>query len=196
MQRLLSIPLLLLTIASFFWVACSKSDPEPAQSTRAVPSEEYIRGYFGNEYINFDKVPPLSDDATHTYMYNGTNVNQINLIRSKGVYSLAGRRFEIYIMGYPLDEMPIPMVYNYQAYPYAASVSFIDGTQKVDTLFSATDKYNYSAVSCADPFQLTVISKTNDIIQGTFEGIVSTRTGLTMKVAQGEFRVKIKRRRI
>lgn len=147
-----------------------------------------IRGFFGDNYRIFtqhiEKVAPV-DSFSNCYFYgscNGSDLNQINLIRCDSDFVLA-----IYINGCPLDSLPgiPPLTTEFgkyaeiQFYPFYA--------------WNSTDAMHY----WEDDFYgrgVFITDRTDDILTGTFRGTLRSSTGASMPVTDGEFKIKIFRK--
>ncbi|QMU28793.1 hypothetical protein [Adhaeribacter radiodurans] len=192
MQRLYLFCLIFFT----FFSSCSKPADE------IVEPQGYIQGYFNSEFVVFDHLGYAGKETGNTYFFDelgsmdAQGLNQVNLIRRGIIPSLGSRECHIYINGTPLDQMVTPMRYDKKAYPQQSSLVLLDRTHQLDTLFSATDRYNYLGVTCADPLQVIVTNRTNDVLKGTFEGQIRTPTGLIMEIKQGEFCLRIDRKKM
>lgn len=167
-----------------------KTPPSPVHQKDEKPGYPVplgcIRGYFGDEYRTFgdhiEKVAPV-DSFSNCYFYSSgrINMNQINLIRCDLESVVA-----IYINGYPLDSLPttLPVLpengkfAEIQFYPLNADWSS-------PKHFSRVDVYGKSII---------ITDRKDDIITGTFEGILRSSTGYLLPVTKGEFRLKIFRK--
>jgi hypothetical protein len=146
-----------------------------------------IRGYFGDYYRTFaqhiEKVQPV-DSFSNVYFYGSCNntLKQINLIRCDQEFVLA-----IYIMGYSLDSLPatlpVPVEYGkyaeIQFYPFQSWNSTSPGHYTLD------DFYGKSVF-------ITEIK--DDVVTGTFEGILRSSTGDILPVTEGEFKLSLFRK--
>ena len=147
-----------------------------------------IRGYFGDYYRTFtqhiEKVQPI-DSFSNCYFYgscNSSTLNQINLIRCDSVFVLA-----MYIMGYSLDSLPasLPVPSEYGKYSEIQFYPFQDWNSVSPGHYTLDDFYGKSVF---------ITDKTDDILTGTFEGILRSSTGEILPVSEGEFKIKIFRK--
>ena len=147
-----------------------------------------IRGYFGDYYKTFtqhiEKVQPI-DSFSNCYFYgycNGNSLNQINLIRCDSVFV-----FAMYIMGYPLDSLPanLPVPSEFGKYTEIQFYPFQSWNWGSSGHYSLDDFYGKSVF---------ITDKTDDILTGTFEGILRSSTGDILPVTEGEFKIKIFRK--
>jgi len=172
-------------------------EPRPGPPSPVHPREEKprgpvplgcIRGYFGDYYRTFtqhiEKVQPI-DSFSNCYFYgscNNSTLNQINLIRCNSEFVLA-----IYINGYPLDSLPVSLPVpsefgkysEIQFYPFQSWNFDSPGHYFLDNFYGKS---------------VFITDKTDDILTGTFEGILSSSTGGIMPVSEGEFKIKIFRK--
>jgi hypothetical protein len=147
-----------------------------------------IRGYFGDYYRTFtqhiEKVQPI-DSFSNCYFYgscNGSNSNQINLIRCDSVFVLA-----MYIMGYPLDSLPasLPVASEYGKYSEIQFYPFQSWNWGSPGHYSLDDFYGKSVF---------ITDRTDNILTGTFQGTLRSSTGDILPVSEGEFKIKIFRK--
>jgi hypothetical protein len=146
-----------------------------------------MRGNFDGIYLEFtsqiEKVQPI-DSFSNCYFY-GDNpkiaINQINLIRIDSAYFLA-----IFINGYPLDSLPtvlpVPSEFcKYSEIQFSRLPGFNWGPQN----YVLDDFYGQSVF---------ITDRTNDILRGTFAGILRDSEGNTVEVTDGEFNIQIVRK--
>jgi hypothetical protein len=147
-----------------------------------------IRAYFGEYYRVFtqhiEKVAPV-DSFSNCYFYgscNGSDINQINLIRCDSVFVLA-----MYINGYSLDSLPdtLPVPSEYGKYAEIQFYPFQSWNWGSPGYYSNGDFYGKSVF---------ITDKTDDILTGTFEGILTSSNGDILPVTEGEFKIKIFRK--
>jgi hypothetical protein len=146
-----------------------------------------IRGYFGNYYKTFDqhieKVQPI-DSFSNVFFYGSchNDMKQINLIRCDSSFVLA-----MYIMGYPVDSLPstLPVTSEFGKYTEIQFYPYQSWNWGDPGHYSLTDFYGKSVF---------ITDITDDILTGTFEGILRSSNGATMPVTEGEFKLKIFRK--
>ncbi len=150
-----------------------------------------IRGYFGNEYKIFtqhiEKVAVI-DSFSNCYFYGSgsNNLKQINLIRCDSIFVLA-----IYIMGFSPDSLPatLPVPPEFCKFAEIQFYTFQDwnnvSTDIKNSRYILNDFYGKSVF---------IINNTNDVLTGTFEGNLISPSGKTMRVSEGEFKIKIFRK--
>lgn len=146
-----------------------------------------IRAYFGDYYRTFnqqiEKVQPV-DSFSNAYFYSNCNETSgnINLIRSDSLYV-----FAIYVSGYLLDSLPtaLPVPEEYgksfemQFYPFQA------------WRFGDAGNYNLGNFYGKN---FLITDKKDDILTGTFSGIMRSASGAELPVTDGEFKIKIFRK--
>jgi hypothetical protein len=160
-----------------------KKDPKPVSPVALG----CIRGYFGDYYRTFaqhlEKVQPI-DSFSNCYFYGtcGNSLNQINLIRTDTAFVLA-----IYINGIPLDSIPMtkPVPEEYAKYTEIQFYPFNDWNSTSPNHYWFSDLYGKS---------LIITDKTDDIVTGTFSGMLRTESGKMMQVTDGEFKIKLFRK--
>ncbi len=146
-----------------------------------------IRGYFGNEYKTFtqhiEQVATI-DSFSNCYFYGSCNntLKQINLIRCDSVFV-----FAMYIMGYSLDSLSatLPVPSEYGKYSEIQFYPFQDWNSDSPDHYTLDDFYGKSVF---------ITDKTDDILTGTFEGTLRSPTGDSLRVTEGEFKIKIFRK--
>lgn len=156
--------------------------------TTPVP-EGCIRGFFGNYYKIFtghiEKVQPV-DSFSNCYFYGACNnsSNQINLIRCDEDFVLA-----IYVLGYPLDSLPVsrPVPAEFGRYTEIQYYQFKDWNSRSDGHYNLIDFYGKSVY---------ITDVTDDVVTGTFEGVLCSPSGNLVAVTDGEFKIRIFRKYI
>ena len=189
--------LMFLMIVSTLFYACDivtveiSNPPLPVHRKDSRPRTPVplgcIRGYFGDYYKTFtqhiEKVQPI-DSFSNVYFYGSCNdaLKQINLIRCDSDFV-----FAMYIMGYPLDSLPatLPVPSEYGKYSDIQFYPFQSWNWDSPGHYSLSDFYGKSVF---------ITNRTDDILTGTFEGILRSSTGDILPVSQGEFKIKIFRK--
>jgi hypothetical protein len=190
----------ILVIAAFVLLnACDKvtveiSDPPMTEHQRDIRPRGpvplgCIRGFFGTNYRTFTQhievVQPI-DSFSNCYFYGNCNdgVKQINLIRCDSAFILA-----IYIIGYQLDSLPSqqPVASEFgkfseiQFYPANSSGGLSPTNYTLDDFYGTS---------------VFITDRTDDILTGTFEGILRSTSGEGLPVTGGEFKLKIFRKQM
>jgi hypothetical protein len=146
-----------------------------------------IRGYFGDDYRIFiqhiEKVQPV-DSFSNCYFYGACNddYGQINLIRCDNEFVIA-----LYILGYPLDSLPIPKPVPVE-YGKFAEIQFYPFSD-----WNSTSAGHYSLNSFYGQ-NVYISDVTDDVVTGTFEGSLRSPGGNIIKVTEGEFSLKLFRK--
>jgi hypothetical protein len=146
-----------------------------------------IRGYFGDDYRIFiqhiEKVQPV-DSFSNCYFYGACNddFGQINLIRCDNEFVIA-----LYILGYPLDSLPVarPVPVEFGKYAEIQFYPFSDWNSTSPGHYSLNSFYGQNVF---------ISDVTDDVVTGTFEGILHTTSGNTINVTEGEFKLKLFRK--
>jgi hypothetical protein len=146
-----------------------------------------IRGYFGDYYKTFtdniENVQPV-DSFSNIYFYGSCNnaLKQINLRRRNSDFVLA-----IYIMGYSLDTLPasLPVTSEYGKFSEIQYYKSQDWNSTSPGHYSLDNFYGNSVF-------ITDIS--DDIVTGTFGGILKSPAGESVRVTEGEFKLKLFRK--
>jgi len=160
-----------------------KKDPKP----QAPVLTGCIRGYFGDYYKTFaqhiEKVQPV-DSFSNVYFYGSCNnaLKQINLIRCDQEFVLA-----IYIMGYSLDSLPksLPVPSEYGKYAEIQYYPFQSWNSTSPGHYTLDDFYGKSVF---------ITDITDDVVTGTFEGMLRSYTGDLLPVTEGEFKLRLFRK--
>jgi hypothetical protein len=146
-----------------------------------------IRAYFGDYYRTFSQqletIQPV-DSFSNAYFYSNCNdaSGNIHLIRSDSMFI-----FAIYVSGYLLDSLPTALTvpeeygksYEIQFYPFQAW-NWGDGGH-----YSMSNFYGKNFI---------ITDRTDDILSGTFSGIMNSASGEILPVTDGEFKIKIFRK--
>jgi hypothetical protein len=148
-----------------------------------------IRAFFGDTYRTFTQhievVQPI-DSFSNCYFYGNCSdgVKQINLIRCDTAFILA-----IYINGYKLDSLPaaLPVPAEFGKYSEIQFYPFNNPGGLSPTNYTLDDFYGISVF---------ITDRTDDILTGTFEGILRSSTGERLPVTGGEFKLKIFRKQM
>ncbi len=102
-------------------------------------------------------------------------------------------RAGIFIQSTDFDKLTLP--YTFKAGDYhMAQFNYMVGGFK--TLYDSQGNpmyqaKGYSAITFYDNFKLTILSKTNNRVQGTFSGIATNEDSATINISQGLFDVEI-----
>jgi hypothetical protein len=164
-----------------------QKDPKP---NTPVPLGT-IRAYFGDYYKTFAQqignFPPVDSFSNiYTYgEYKDTQVNNIDILRCDSVFVLA-----IYISGYSLDSLPVnqPLPEVYGKYPQIYFYPFNHWNWGDPSYYSLS----YNIQKCV----FIITDKTDDILTGTFSGMLDSSTGNLLPLSEGEFKIKIFRKRM
>ncbi|MFD3000475.1 hypothetical protein ACFS7Z_08905 [Pontibacter toksunensis] len=183
----------LLLIFLMLSTACSKDAPEPDEP---YTGNGYIRGNFGSEYLTF-KEPQITGDGDSSSHYYNPNINGgLLLLTRVGLYS-DRRSVSLIINGIDLDNLPLPIVISpsqaLENRMYGAVMLYDYTIPDSVVRWGPEDSYNFEGTTQKD-ITINITSKTDDIIKGTFEGKIRSRTGLEKAVTGGEFRIKIIRK--
>jgi hypothetical protein len=186
-----------MTIVALLLISCQKDEVESNSISKIIDLKESIpdtpvplgciRGNFNGIYQTFtqqiEKIQPV-DSFSNVYFYGAPNntLNQINLIRCDSNFYLA-----LYILGYPLDSLPssqpVPAEFcKYAEIQFSPLPSFnwgLPGHYVVDDFYGRT---------------VFITDRTDDVLTGTFDGELHDVTGNTLRVTDGEFKIKIFRK--
>jgi hypothetical protein len=148
-----------------------------------------IRAYFGEYYKSFtqqaERVQPV-DSISNLYMYGeykGIHMNHIRMIRCDSELVL-----ETYIEGYSLDSLPLnqPLPEVYGKYPQIILHPFGQSDWGDPSFYSLA----YYLRKC----NFIITDKTDDILTGTFDGMLESSTGNLLPITEGEFKIKVFRK--
>jgi len=149
-----------------------------------------IRAYFGDYYRTFTQSleKSLIDSLLNLYTYGECNYDNY--------YNIAIHRcdsffvFSIYLSGYSLDSLPLnqPLPEVYGKYPQINFYPFSHSGWGYPDYYSLA-YYNKKCV-------LIITDKTDDILSGSFDGMLISSTGNLLPISEGEFRIKVLRKKI
>jgi hypothetical protein len=195
MNKYLFIPLF------FVLTACDKvtidytSPPSPVHQKDEKPDYPVplgsIRAYFGDFYRTFsqhiEKVQAIDSFSNiFTYgVYKNDPVNNINIIRCDSIFVI-----EMYISGYSLDSLPLnqPLPEVYGKYPQIQFHPFGNWNWGDPSVYSLA----YYIKKCV----FIITDKTDDILTGTFDGMLISSTGSLLPISEGEFKIKLFRKKM
>jgi hypothetical protein len=146
-----------------------------------------IRAFFGEYYMTFtqqlETVQPV-DIHSNVYLYGYQDSHQINMLRAD-----ANSVLEIYINGYPLDSLPlnIPLPEVYGKYP---TIQYHPRKQS-----NWGDPDYYSLGYYIKKVEFIFTDKTDDVLTGTFDGVLVSSTGAQIPLTEGEFKIKVFRKK-
>jgi len=173
-------------------ISCSKKedDPEP------LNKEEFIQGNFGDEFLRYkypyDSTtlsPEVPKNFSNSYEANSGN-GVINMIRTETIDVTKG--IQITIVGIDLDKAVLPVKFNLDN----SSRGFVEIQLRdyfaADTIYGKNDSVNFIGRS-NQAITLILQSKEKDYVTGTFYGKISSQSGLTKEISNGEFRIQLKR---
>jgi hypothetical protein len=151
--------------------------------------EYFIQGTFNGKKICFSPATPVDTFFNAYYFKPSIEQDELNLIRSNAEGSA---EMQIYIGSSTLITRAIPY---YLPHPNLVKCEFTqfqfyDSWHRHGNENDASDDYTYKA-STNSGMKLTVTSFKDNIIEGTFEGVLKTNTGKVMKVQDGLFKIKI-----
>jgi hypothetical protein len=147
-----------------------------------------IRAYFGDYYMTFSQqietVQPV-DSFSNVFVYGDCNFNQIIMTRRDSSFVVS-----IYLTGYSLESLPVnmPLPEEYGKYP---AIDFYPADQ-----WKWNDPVFYSLAYYIQKCIFIVTDKTDDILTGTFSGMLQSSSGDLLPMSDGEFKIKILRKKI
>ncbi len=176
----------------------SQTEPQPIDIDKVFPNyvhsdsagEDFIQGIFNGKKICMSPTQPPSDAFFNAYYLDETiDLDQLNLIRAN---SEGSAEMQIYFGKSEMLTRPIPynLPHENLAQCEFTQFQFYDTWHRHGTENDQFDDYTYQA-STNTGMKLTVTDFTNDIMEGTFEGILRTNTGKIMTVTDGSFKIKI-----
>jgi hypothetical protein len=167
-------------------------------------SEYYVSGNFDGydiyaTYTEGDIYPSADTIYNAIYTSDSINIDQINLIREthdmRAYIAVHFLYSDIYNQQLPYY-LPHPnLPYNYCEH---AEIQLINkqrqnhaGINGVPTPGSPEDDFSFWADTYNSSIKLQITSFTNNIMEGTFEGPISTNSGSTIIVKNGKFRLRM-----
>jgi hypothetical protein len=149
-----------------------------------------IRGYFNDDYKiltdHIEKVQPI-DSFSNCYFYgscNNSDLKQINLIRCDDEFIAA-----IYINGLSPDSLPLELPVS-QQFGRSAEIQFYSFGNWNSTSAGFYYLNNFYGVN------VFITDVTDDVLTGTFEGLLGSSSSGSIWVRDGEFKIKIFRKHI
>ena len=151
--------------------------------------EYFIQGTFNGKKICMSPAAAVDTFSNAYYFYPAIQQDQLNLIRSNAEGSA---EMQIYLGQSSMLTRPLPYIVPHPNLVRCefTQFQFYDSWHRHGIENDASDDYTYRA-STNTGMKLTVTSFKNNIIEGTFEGVLRTNTGKVMKVENGSFRIKI-----
>lgn len=178
---------------SFLTISCKKDeDPNDDNEPQTTVPEYYIVGKVDGNKIHADYTCEYTGCKEGSAYYSSF-MGWIKMERSVAENDFRG--WDILISEVDLDSWKLPDTLN-------LSSSFDDIQIEVSYYSSATESfssdYNYATDGTSygdDSFKLIVTSKQNDIIEGTFEGVLRNGSDIsdTVSATEGKFKIKIYR---
>ena len=152
----------------------------------ANPQNEFIYWTDGAREYFF----PLEDEApgfSNTYLTQGDS-DQLNILMKPESTSAFVSQIYISQADLLVQEYPYIMPGNGNG---RAELQLLNRAEDVPVQFGSDDDKNFVGTTTNSQFRLTVTSFTDGLIQGTFRGTISTRTGSEIPVQDGRFRIRI-----
>ncbi len=115
----------------------------------------------------------------------GENQDQLSLV----LQNLNGLSCQIYILRSQLLEQTFPFNVPNSNFAYG-EVQLLDYTKDVNITFGPNDDINYVGYTRGD-VEFTITSYENEFLKGTVKGTISTKTGKSIVINEGNFGVFI-----
>jgi len=164
--------------------SCKKDEATP--ETPVIPELGSISGKFGSESFYFtapfytsEGMADTMSNVYYTYGFFGMHRNDAKLA-TKGI--------SLYIQCTGMESLPLN-----QPVPFC-EVQLNNYLCPNDTVFGPRDSCNYIGSSLDQSVEMIITDKTDDVLTGTFSGVIRTRTGLTKQVTDGKFRIRLIRK--
>ncbi len=163
-------------------IACEK-DVEPTNTLAKSELEKnnYIKAFVNNEEVNLTGKLPLGDIFFNSYIASERNLRLQRVDTANPTVT-----FDLIIENLNYSAMAVPTTYTYADDSLnmpSLAVFFYDST---GTTFS-------NNILRPNSFQLTVQSKEQDVMIGSFEGTLYSQNQDSLKVENGLYRIKIKK---
>jgi len=189
-MKRLHVFILLINLLIFLFIGCEGEKLEP---TIEPKPKLYMRGNFGNEYLEFYN---YTETLNNYYEFPANPIsNRFILLMPKETTIFKSRVIQIDVTRIDIDTLKTPWE-NYPTpfFPKAyVNLSLID-FGKTNEQFNSTDSINYIGSQLDnDPIYLKINAIIADTIEGIFHGDIKTKTGLLKHITNGEFRVKFSR---
>lgn len=191
--------ILLLVLALY---SCKKSDSEgehskPVSMAEMFPNfvksdakgEYFIEGEFNGKTICLSNRNASLDTFSNVYYYYPPDHDQLNLIREN---EEGTAQMQIYIGQSMMlfQKFPYAVPHDHLVFCEFTQFQFYDERRRHGTENGPNDDYTYHA-STNTGMKLAVTSFANNVLEGTFEGTLSTNTRKTIQVKSGSFRIKL-----
>ncbi len=161
---------------------------ERTQKPRKPIETGTIRGYFGDRYMTFsehiEKVQPV-DSFSNCYFYGSCDdidLKQINLIRCHEEFVVA-----IFINGVSPDSLPAGPPFE-QKFGRSAEIQFYAYPN-----WNSTSPGHYT-LNHFYGNNVVITGNTDDVLTGTFHGLLGSASGGSIWVSEGEFKIRIFRK--
>jgi hypothetical protein len=171
--------------------------PTPASTAAVFPSfvnsdpkgEYFIEGEYNGKKICLSTRNASIDTFSNVYYFYPANHDQLNLIRENQEGSA---EMQIYIGQSRMlfQKLPYSVPNDHLAFCEFTQFQFYDERRRHGTENDPFDDYTYQATTNTG-MKMAVTSFENNILEGTFEGTLTTNTGKTIQVKNGSFRIKL-----
>lgn len=124
-------------------------------------------------------IDPLSMSVSHLDIKKDGSYSMIRLER--GSTEQLTEKISLLIINYDPEKMTLP----YKVFPAAGKQAVLQYDVKISGI--------YISYLAKDNFELTITAFKDDIIEGTFAGVVTNSAGKGVQIKNGKFKAKLKR---
>jgi len=164
--------------------SCKKDQDTP--QSQVVPEEGSISGKFGSDSFYFT-FPFYDSNGNPDTMSNVVYSNGfISMVRNDATFPTKG--IAMFLQSTGVESLPLNVsVPN-------CELQLNNYYCPADTTFGPNDSCNYYGSSFNQSVDIRITDKKDDILTGTFSGVINTKTGLSKQVTEGKFRIRLLRK--
>ncbi|MBD2715819.1 hypothetical protein KBK19_12310 [Microvirga sp. STR05] len=176
----------------------SGSEPTPDPYDTVSRTDEFVSAKVDGQF--YDCTAKFQFAGANDTLYNGyqnfsvantMQLRQVDIFRMENTGGNC-RRFTVMINGLDLDAATLPLELTTSNLPVISSVTFSDYTPS--QLPNQNPDPNVYVASTADGMTVKLLSKTNDMLVGTFRGSFKNRNNQTKNITEGQFRIRLLRK--
>ncbi|NPD44671.1 MULTISPECIES: hypothetical protein [unclassified Lentimicrobium] len=177
--------LILVFLGLAFFTACDKQNESEIMNQDAKENlpEQFISAQIGNELYTYS--PGLINEYLYQSASTGSHImDQLSL---SGISENSEKGMHLFIIGSQFHNLSFPVSLSHVE-GVSTEFQFIEYNSPADTTFGINDDWSY-----VGELSQFIIESYNDsgFLEGKFNGAISTRTGKSLNVEDGSFRVKI-----
>jgi hypothetical protein len=184
-------------LAAISFASCSKDDMEIETYKTGVIEFEYQKSTLvdgvtivKDTIVSFTSIGNNSNQSDN-YGYSDPSIPWVIMERLNP--DNFSNRGIIFFSGTNLNSLTMPYTFNSQDINMDAQINYVvDEEIIVDSTGQLISIYNtYAATTHSNDFELTILSKDNNRLKGTFEGEIKNQDGDIINVENGMFDIQI-----